>query len=335
LGVRGRSIEVEYTALSLTLPETVRFRYMLEPVNHAWVDAGITRRMAYANLQPGKYRFRVTACNNDGEWNFSGAALAFTIEPRFYQTWWFFGACIAGSIAIAVLIGWGLHHSRIRRLRNRFQLILQERSRLTRDLHDTLLQGFAGVVYQLEAASRQMANEPELGRARLSKALEQADQSLFEARQALSSMRLPALEGRSLAEALQAAGEQITVDTPIRFELTVRGRARELSYELQACLFSIGREAMTNAATHGQPGRIALVLAYGADTVSLTVRDTGIGFDLPAAESKRDHWGLAGMQERARHAGGSLKIESSPGSGATVEVTVDERSARRGSPAPA
>jgi len=320
--IRGRSIEVEYTALSLTSPETVRFRYKLEPVNQEWVDAGATRRMAYVNLQPGHYQFRVTACNNDGEWNRAGARLAFTIDPRFYQTWWF--AILCG--ASLVMAGYGVHLGKVHRLHGRFRLILQERTRLTRELHDTLLQGFAGVVYQLEAASRQMAANPQAGKQRLEKALEQADQSLREARQMLSCMRLSALENRTLAEALRAAGEQIADGTPIRFELAVRGKARELPYEVQACLYIIAREAMNNAASHAQPDRIALALSYGVDQVSLTVRDTGKGFDVESAESKPDHWGLAGMRERAAQAGGSLRIQSSPDRGTTVEIIVEKLS---------
>ncbi len=319
--VRGRSVEVEYTALSLTLPETVRFRYMLEPVNKMWVEAGTTRRMAYASLSPGRYRFHVTACNGDGEWNPTGASFAFLIEPRFYQTGWF-AVLVAASIGLA---GFGLHRGRMRLLRSRFQLILQERTRLARDMHDTLLQGFAGAVYQMTAASRLMATAPERGQERLGKALEQADQSLSEARHMLSSLRLSALENRTLAEALQSAGEQITSGTAIRFERTVRGRERELPYEVQANLYIIAREAMSNAAAHAQPDRIALHLSYAVDGVSLTVRDTGKGFDLEAAETRHDHWGLAGMRERARQIGGTLTISSSPGHGTTVEATRKNR----------
>jgi signal transduction histidine kinase len=314
--VKGRSLEVEYTALSLTNPEAVRFRYRLEPVNKTWVDAGSLRHLAYENLSPGRYRLRVTACNNDGLWNAADAGLAFTIEPRFYQTWWF-AALAAASIGMA---GFGLHRGRMSLMRSRFQLRLQERTRLARDMHDTLLQGFAGVVYQLEAASKQMANSPELGRDRLAKALEQADEALREARQMLSSLRLSGLENRTLAEALRAAGEQAVCASSIRFEFAVRGHQRELPYEVQASLFMIAREAMANAAKHASPSRILAAVAYTAETVILTVTDDGKGFDLEAAESRHDHWGLAGMRERARQAGGSLHIHSASGMGTTVEV---------------
>ncbi len=328
--IRGRSVDVEYTALSLSLPETVRFRYKLEPADQKWVEAGTLRRMAFVNLRPGQYRFLVTACNNDGEWNATGASLAFTIDPRFYQTWWF--AFLLFTLLVAA--AYAGHSGRLRRIRGRFRLALQERTRLARELHDTLLQGFAGVVYQLEAASRQMAADPQAGKQRLGKALEQADQSLQEARQTLSSLRLSALEDGTLDEALRAAGQQIVDGTPIRFELAVRGKARELPYQVQACLYIIAREAMTNAATHAQPDRIAVELPYGADAVSLAVHDTGKGFDLESAQSKPDHRALAGMRERAAQAGGSLKIQSSPGCGCSVEVIVEKPFRKRAADVP-
>ncbi len=317
--IRGRSVEVEYTALSLSLPETVRFRYMLEPVNKAWVEGGATRRMAFASLSPGRYRFRVTACNSDGAWNPAGAMLSFVIEPRVYQTWWFLVLLVA-SVGLA---GLGFHRARTRMLRSRFQLILQERGRLARDMHDTLLQGFAGAVYQMEAAARLIAKAPEQGQERMSKALEQADQSMAEARQMLSSLRLSALDNRTLPEALRATGEQIVDGGSIRFECSVRGRPRELPYDAQINLYIIAREAISNAATHAEPSYISVELAY-ADAVSLTVRDTGKGFDPEAAESRPDHWGLSGMKERACQIGATLTIQSKPGQGTTVEVLFSE-----------
>lgn len=323
--VRGRSVELEYTALSLSTPETVRFRYMLEPVNRSWVDAGVTRRMAFAGLSPGQYQFRVTACNSDGVWNPGGASVSFVIEPRFYQTWWFAGA-VASSFGLLVYL---LHRGRVRLVRRHFQLVLQERTRLARDMHDTVLQGFAGVIYQLEAAARQMTSAPEVGRQRLAKALEEADRSLSDARHMLSSLRLSALEEATLPEALRSAGAKIVSSLGIRFEFTQQGRERELPYEIQANLYIIAREAMSNAANHAQADRISVVLTYSADAVSVSVQDTGKGFDPNAPESRHDHWGLAGMRERARQMGGELTIRSTQGGGTSVEITVDRLSRKK------
>jgi signal transduction histidine kinase len=314
-------VQFEYTALSLSLPENVRFRYKVEGFDPDWIDAQNRRQIVYANLPPGPFRFAVTACNSDGIWNTTGAGFAFRIAPYFYQTWWFAVACAGAMVAFA----YSLHRLRVRRLRSRFQLVLQERSRLTRELHDTVLQGFAGVVYQLEAASRQLVTSPDSGKLRIDRALEQADQSLREAREALSCLRLSALQDKSLPEALKVAGGQILEGTGISFEINVRGKARELPYEAQATIYIIAREAMNNAMNHAQPGRVRLDLEYNSHAVRLLVQDDGKGFDLQQSGQREDHWGLAGMRERARQIGAGLQIDSAPGRGTKVELVVNGR----------
>jgi signal transduction histidine kinase/ligand-binding sensor domain-containing protein len=315
LKIRGRSLELEYTAISLTDAESIRFRYRILPVNSSWVNVGATRRIVFAGLSPGNYRLQLTACNNDGAWNPTGATVAFSIEPRFYQTWLF--AILA--VAAAGLLTYAFYRMRLRRVQDRFRLILQERTRLARDLHDTLLQGFAGVVYQLDAATRQLDTAPQEGRERLARALDQADQSLREARQAISSMRVPAIENNTLPEAIRRAGAQITEDTAIHFQLETRGKARELPYDVQANLFIIAREAVTNAANHAAPERITVTLSYLPNRVDLLVRDNGKGFEVEGA-AKANHWGLAGMRERAEQIGASFTVRSAPGAGTTVEL---------------
>jgi signal transduction histidine kinase/ligand-binding sensor domain-containing protein len=324
-GFRGRQLQFEYTALSLSLPESVRFRYKLEGLNSDWIEAQTQRKITYADLRPSHYRFVVTACNNDGIWNITGASFAFQIAPHFYQTWWFALLCVGTSVGGAH----SLHRLRIRRLRSRFQLVLQERARLTRELHDTVLQGFAGVVYQLEAASRQITTSPDASKRRIDRALEQADQSLREAREALSCLRLSALEDKSLAEAVKMSGGQILDGTGIHFEMNVRGKARELPYDAQATVFIVAREAMNNALNHAQPVRVRVDLDYTPQALRLVVQDDGKGFDVEHCPQKVDHWGLSGMRERAHQIHADLTIESTPGRGTKVELVVNGRALRR------
>ena len=314
----SHSVEFEYTALSLTVPEMMRFRYRLEGFDKDWIDGGNRRQIAYANLPPRRFRFVVTACNNDGVWNEAGASLAFRCEPFFYQTWWFRALCVGAT----GLSGYLVYCARMRQLRLRFQLVLDERARMTRELHDTLLQGFTGVVLQLTAASRQLLSSPDEGRRRLDTALEKADQSLKEARQALSCMRLPSLENSTLPDALAAAGRQIVDGTPIRFHMEMRGKLRELPYEVQANLFIIAREAMSNAMNHANPGHIWLELEYAAAGTRLEVKDDGAGFDPEAIVDREGHFGLRGMRERARKIRAELKVESGVGKGTKVRVMV-------------
>ena len=322
--IRGRSIEIDYTALSLAVPEALRFRYRLDPLDSNWVDAGTRREIAYAELSPGRYRFLVTARGEDGFWNPNPASIEFTVDPRFYQTWPFAGMCLCGI----VLLAYAAHKWRMRLMRTRFQIVLRERSRLTRELHDTLLQGFAGVVFQLEAATRQMDTQPDASRARIARALEQADQALREARQALSSMRMPELENNTLPEALKRAAESIAGGSSARFHMEVTGHTRELPYDVQANLFVIAREAVNNAVAHAGAGRITITMDYGADEVTLVVKDDGRGFDLDQP-CRSDHWGLAGMRERAHHIGAKLTIRSAPGKGTEVEAVTGKPGRKR------
>ena len=325
ISFRGREVQIDYTALSLTLPETVRFRYELESLDRHWVNADTRRQVVYANLPPGHYRFHVAARYIDGDWTMDGASLAFRCEPFFYQTWLFLALCAVSS----GLLVYGGHWLRIQQLRGRFRLVLAERARVTRELHDTLLQGFAGVVYQLEAARRQLTNSPAAGRQRIERALEQADQSLKEAREALSCIRLSALENCSLPEALGTAARQILDGTGIHFDMGVTGRARELPYDVQATLFIVAREAINNALNHAQPKHVSLKLAYSGDRVRLVMQDDGVGFDVEAAGAKSGHWGLVGMRERLRQIGASFSLKSERGCGTRLEVVVELRVSRK------
>jgi signal transduction histidine kinase len=217
-----------------------------------------------------------------------------------------------------------LYRYRVEQIRSRLQLVVDERFRVARELHDTLLQGFTGVVFQLEAAARQFLHSPDESRRRMDLALEQADQSMKEARYAVSCMRLSALEDKPLPEALKATVRQMREGTSIRIDLAQKGTARRLPYEVEANLFIIAREAMNNAINHGKPSRIFLELAFSADSTRLLIEDDGIGYDTNLPQ-KEGHLGLTGIRERVRMIGGSLTVESSSGSGTKVEIVVPSK----------
>ena len=138
--------EFDYAGLSFIAPQKVRYRYMLEGFDHGWTDAGTRRAAYYTNIPPGKYTFRVQAANNDGVWNTTGAALSFELRPHFYQTIWFYILLLAAIAAVVVL----LLRLRLRRAEREFKAVLGERSRIAREIHDTLAQGYVGVSVQLE-----------------------------------------------------------------------------------------------------------------------------------------------------------------------------------------
>jgi signal transduction histidine kinase len=313
---QGNEVQIAYTALSLMAPERIRFKYRLDGLDRDWIDADTRRSVVYVKLPPAQYRFHVIACNNDGVWNSEGAVLALRVPPHFYQTTWFIALCMA----LAASVAWGVDQLRVRGVVSRFQLIAQERARLTRELHDSLLQGFAGVVYQLEAVARQFDTAPEAGKQRLERAIDLADQALLEARRTILSMRLPALEHSTLPEALSAIAARLTEGTSVVFRLDVKGRVRHLPYDAQANVYLIGREAIANSVSHARASRILAALAYSEKELRLTVQDDGSGFDPQEASAKKDHWGMAGMRERAATIGASFAVDTSPGRGTKIEV---------------
>ena len=313
---QGSRLEIAFTALSLMAPERIRFKYRLDGLDRDWTEDDTHRSVVYINLPPRQYRFHVIASNNDGVWNNKGAILALRVTPHFYQTKWFLAFCLA----LAASTVWAVDQFRVRGVVSRFRLIAQERARLTRELHDSLLQGFAGVVYQLEAAARQLDTAPEAGKQRLERAIDQADQTLQEARLTILSMRLPELENSTLPEALSAIAARLTEGTPVVFRLEVKGRVRQLPYDAQANVYLIGREAITNSVNHARASKILAALAYSEKELRLTVQDDGSGFDPQEALAKKDHWGMAGMRERAKSIGASFALDTSPGRGTKIEL---------------
>ena len=318
--LRTHSPRIEYTALTLSEPEKVRFQYMLEGLDSTWSQETARREVVFANLAPGDYRFRVRASSHDGFGNEAGVSMPFRIQPYFYQTIWFRGM---SAVTFLLMIG-AIYRWREHQLKARFALVLAERNRLTRDLHDTLLQGFAGAVFQMEAARRKWEADPEASKSRLEHALELADDSLKEARQTIAFMRQPRIEQGALPEILETTGRQLVEETGIAFELKVSGKQYTLAYDTQWNLYVIAREAMINATKHAQAKHLALELTYSPAGIRMAVRDDGRGFNPDEAGEERKRLGLRSMEERAKQIGGKYAVQSRPGAGTTVvlELTI-------------
>ena len=338
LPVNTRALRIDYAALSLSIPERVRFRYQLVGSDSAWQDAGGRREAFYTNLGPGAYRFRVIAANEDGLWNEAGAAFDFTIPPSFTQTRWFLAvwvAAFAGVIWLAYLV-------RVRQvsgaLRLQYEAALAERIRIAQELHDTLLQGFTGITLQLRAIERMLAQRPKESAEALKGVLASADTALRDARHMIWDMRAVELEGRDLAEALETAARHAMADSSAVLAFTVVGDRVRLPLAVETTALRVGREAVLNAVKHASPRTVAVTLEYGQRSLALRVVDDGTGL-LPGAvdaAAAGEHLGIAGMRDRAHKAGGTLDITSEPGRGTTVSVslpireTADTRRAGRG-----
>ena len=315
------NLQIDYAALSLQNPERVRYRYRLEGVDAAWVDAGGRRQAFYTRLQPGRYRFRVIAANNNGVWNDTGATQAFEIPPTFVQSIWFLLLC--GALALAALslaFRWRVQRVTAA-LQSRNDERIAERQRIARELHDTLLQGFQGLVLRFQAIMERLpADQP--ARAQIGETLERADEVLIAGRDRVSQLR--ALEAGDLAVALASAARAASVHANARFHFLVRGTARPVHPIVMEELDAIGAEAITNAFRHANADTIQATLNYGQTGVTLDIADDGVGIDsqVLAQGGREGHFGFTGMRERAEKLGAKLAISSEPGRGATIRVTL-------------
>jgi signal transduction histidine kinase/ligand-binding sensor domain-containing protein len=316
-----RNIRFDYTAPSLSIPERVRFRYRLDGLDSKWREVGSIRQAVYDNLGPGKYTFRVIACNNDGVWNMTGATMAFTILPAWYQENWF----RAIWAVLMLLVLWTTYRLRLRQMRRaltaRFDERLAERTRMARELHDTFLQTIQGSKFVVDDGLEEPLDLEKMHRAlgQLSGWLEQA---IAEGRAALNSLRSSTTLKNDLGPALRRAAESGVVPDGMTVSVSVIGDARELHPIVRDELYRIGNEAIQNAKAHSHGSRMSIDLAYDHDLV-LHVRDNGVGIDPGYIMSGREgHHGLQGMRERAARIRGRLTILSSAESGTDISVIV-------------
>lgn len=314
-------VRIVFTALSLTLPERVRFRYRLKGVDKRWHEMAERRAISYTNLTPGNYRFDVSAANEDGVWSLLPASLEIDIEPTFVQTRWFDLLVLLG-IALLLYIGYRLRiRSLSGRLQERHQAQLAERSRIARTLHDTLLQSIQGVLLSFKAhVHRVPENSDE--RARLERTLEVAWKLVDEGRDQITGLR-SASSPDELLLALMPFGRELAEVGGHSFEAGVLGDLRPLQPHVHDELFAIGREALINASRHANARHVLLELDYGEKAFTLRVRDDGCGLDQEGESEKRQgHWGMPGMRERAGAIGAELQIVSEFGKGTELVVTL-------------
>jgi ligand-binding sensor domain-containing protein/signal transduction histidine kinase len=309
-----RRVEFHYAGLSFTAPEEVAYRYRLEGFDRDWRGGGTQRIASYTNIPAGYYTFRVVARNSDGVWNEAGESFDFSIKPHFYRTYWFY-ALMAAMLGVAV---WGWYRQRVRRVEDRFAAVLAERSRIAREIHDTLAQGFAGTSVQLELVSKMLSSMPEQARIHLDQARMQVRESLADARRSVWELRSPALNQQDLPKALTESAKRLTANLPIEAEVRVSGAYRRLDSELENNILRICQEAVTNAVRHAEARRIGIDLSYDQKRVRLSVRDDGQGLKHNGEPAEKGHFGLVGMRERAEQAGGQLAVNDAPGGGTEV-----------------
>lgn len=315
-------VQIDYTALSLTMPERMQFRYQLEGVDHAWQAAGTSRQTTYTDLGPGNYRFRVQASNNDGVWSTSDAVAQFSVAPSMFQTGWFRALCLL----LGVLALGGLYRLRLaqldRQLRARFEERLDERERISRELHDTFLQTVQGLILKIHLVFQRLpADEP--AREDMERSLQLAERALEEGRDRVQGLRMSTLRQPELVAAVSVAvrgeyGERTLLVTQCE------GQARLFHPVAFEELFAIAREALLNAARHAQATQVTFEVVYGSEAFTMAICDDGAGIfpEVLQAGHLRGHFGMTGMRERAERIGATLTLTSSPSSGTSWRLTV-------------
>jgi signal transduction histidine kinase len=324
----NNTFDFRFTALSFSAPEKLHFKYRLEPFDKDWVDARTHHTAHYTNMDPGEYSFHVLAANNFGIWSGQEASVRFLLQPHFYQTNWFRALCAA---SILILL-WGGHQFRVRQLAHQFNMRLEERvaerTRVARDLHDTLLQSFQALLPSLQAGINMLAARPADARKVLEDTADHASQAIAEGRDAVQGLRMSTVEKNDLAVAIRTVGEELasaasTQPSP-NFNVVVEGASRNLHPILRDEVYRLAVEALRNAFRHAAAQNVEVEIRYDDKDFRLRVRDDGKGIpsDVLGGDGREGHYGLPGMRERAKLVGGKLAIWTELDGGTEIELNI-------------
>jgi signal transduction histidine kinase len=328
------TLNVQYFGVNLTDPRSVVYRYQLEGLDPGWQDVGNRTEAIYTHLRPGRYTFRVMASNGEGVWTEPVASVPFTVLPSFYQTWWFAALCIV----IAALLLWLGLTARVRSVSRAIMIREEgradERIRIARELHDTLLQGVQGLLLSFHVAAEKVPADHESKKS-LEKALATADRLILEGRNRVNRLRSEYLTDSELKPSIEGFAKEVNNNPAIEFVAERKGGNESLQAQVVEEIFCIAREALTNAFRHSQASRIVVELDYQRRQFIFVCRDNGRGVDSIALQTSQTngHWGLRGMAERAEKIGAKFSYASSQDKGTDVQVVVPGRRAyvhRRG-----
>jgi signal transduction histidine kinase/streptogramin lyase len=321
-----RDLQIDYTSPTFSIPQRVNFRYRLDNYDRDWHEAGTRRQAFYTDLPPGKYSFRVIASNSDGVWSEGAAKLDFSVMPAYYQTNWFRALCIVVFMALLL----AAYQWRVRHLHHEFEMTLEarvsERTRIARELHDSLLQSFHGLLLRFQTVFQLLPERPMEAKEKLGSAIEQTAGAITEGRDAVQGLRDSTVQGNDLALAISTLGEELTTDSTNRpaFHVALEGEARNLQPILRDEIYKIAAEALRNAFRHSRARQIEVEIRYDAEQFRLRVRDDGKGVDpaILSSQGSEGHYGLPGMRERATLIGGKLAVWSEIDEGTEVELRV-------------
>jgi ligand-binding sensor domain-containing protein/anti-sigma regulatory factor (Ser/Thr protein kinase) len=316
------TIRIDYFGSNLTAPEKVRYRYKLLGVDNDWQDVGARTEAVYTQLGPKNYSFQVMATNGESAWS-EPVGVTFMVRPMFYQTVWFMVLCCCVGLGLAVFAYSVRIGAITKSLRTRAEERASERIRIARDLHDTLLQGIQALMLSFHVAAQALPKDTP-ARRMLDGALLKADRLVIEGRDRVTRLRSESLEGVSLPEALRALGTELDPHHVVEFDVQISQAEMELQPQVKDELFCIAREAITNSYRHAEARQIGVSLDYDRHVLSMVCHDDGRGIEAEssAGPEAAKHFGMLGMQERARRLSASFQVDSDPGHGTKITVRI-------------
>jgi len=323
-----RNIAFRCSGTSLSMPQRTHLRYFMAGAAHTWSNAASQREIVYSNLSPGKYTFRIMASNALGLWNGPESDFSFTIEPAFWQTWWF------RLLSLALLLGalWAAYAFRVRHLTTllqiRHQERLLEREEIARDLHDTFFQAVQSLFLRLHTASRRLPEDSPTRRA-LDEVLDDSDQVMSEGRETFLDAPGKVPKERDFEKVVAGYCAEFAAAYPIEYRVQADGQARSLNPLVAEEFCKIAREAIYNAFRHSKATVIEVEITYGRSEMQFRVRDNGQGFEpaLLHGDAPRSHLGLKNMSRRAEKLGAEFQLWSRLGGGTELEVTLSAQRA--------
>jgi signal transduction histidine kinase len=324
------AFEIRYTAPSFVDPDQIAFRYRLDGLDDDWIDARDRRAAVYHRVPPGRYRFNVIAANNDGVWNRQGAVLDIVVFPPLWRTWWFIVLASATSGSV-LFLAYQRRVSRLRRehavqqafSRQLIDSLEHERRRISNEMHDSLGQDLS-VIKVRARRGREMLDGDDDARQELDEIGSLAEKTSAGLKEIAYGLRPYQLDKVGLSGTIEGMIERIGRSCGIAFDTRIANVDDLFAADSTIHIYRIVQESVSNIVKHSQARRASVSIDRRGNRVDITIRDDGRGIGAtPDAvlDPSGTSFGIMGMRERARLAGGNLEVRSTPGAGTSVVAT--------------
>jgi signal transduction histidine kinase len=318
------SLTIKYVGIDFTDPTGVSYEYKLDGYDQDWQRVGARTEAIYTHLRAGRYIFKVKARNGFGTWTDPVVLDPFTVLPHIYEERWFL---VASILLLSCLVGFVIRfrlQGAAAKIRRHAEERADERIAIARDLHDTLLQGVQGLLMTFHSATESVPVDHE-SRPMLDRALNSAEKLIIEGRDRVKGLRGVQVSGEQLGFLFETVAEELGCREKLFVQVSLHSAATMLKERVASEVYLIGREALINAVRHANASRISLKLRFAPNRFSLECQDDGKGFDLGALESTDGsaRWGIRGMRERVDKLGGSLQVQSRPGGGTSIRLSIE------------